>query len=369
MDTTLSGAAKSTQSGLALHLALALGPGADRALPWPEDREAWLRRSWREERDRYPRWAGARGPADLLRRMERLARRLEALDAQCTFLDQLERYPEALRGLHRPPAALFFRGILPQEGRAVAVVGSRAAFKVDLEQAHAIAQELAEGGISVVSGGALGIDAAAHEGALAAKDGAPTIVVLGSGLGQPYPARNRPLFERVIEAGGCLLSPYLPDEPGKRWHFPARNTLIAALSELTLVVAAATRSGALDTAFKTHRMGRSVAAIPRTPGCRRLIACGEATAVHDAHDVMALLDGEEVDRLVDLTDEQRALLAAMPHEQPISIDELAIRRDLSPGRVAMLLLQLELEGLVVGQEGTRYRSIIGPAQIHSGGER
>jgi DNA processing protein len=311
--------------------------------------------------------------------MERLVERLRDLDVSCVFLDDEGRYPDALRALRAAPAALFVRGVLPSAGqRAVAVVGSRAAFRADLDRARELSRGLAEQGVVVVSGGALGIDAAAHEGALAA-EGAPTTVVLGSGLGRPYPARNRPLFARVVDAGGCVLTPFLPDEPGKRWHFPARNTLIAALAELTVVVAAAARSGALDTADKTRRLGHRLAAIPRTPGCQQLVARGHATPVDGCEDVLRLLSSESagpVDRLHGLDEQQRALLGAMPAGRDIGLDELARACGISPGRAAMLCLQLELAGFLLGAPGARYRALCGsigagerPTQGGARGER
>ncbi len=350
-----------TPDGLPLRLALALGPGQERALPWPVDLDAWFHETWKRERQRYPRWAGARRPSELLRRMARLAQRLADLKATPLFLNDLA-YPEAFRGLSQPPAVLFCRGSQPPRGaRVVAVVGSRAAYREDLDRARDLGQTLSAAGVVVVSGGALGIDAAAHEGVLHAlkqqADAVPTIAVLGSGLGQPYPPRNRPLFERIVSTGGWLISPYLPDEPGKRWHFPARNTLIAALADLTVVVAAAERSGALDTAAKALRLGRTLGAFPFSKGCKRLVVTRKASALNTSPDVLALLRGEKP-RLPGLASEDRTFLAHLSRDQGMSIDDLADRAGLGIGRTTLLLLRLELQGAVCPEAGGRYRRLV-----------
>jgi len=174
------------------------------------------------------------------------------------------------------------------EGPAVAIVGSRAASQTGMNRAHAIARHCAERGVTVVSGGALGIDGAAHRGALAG--GGATTVVLGSGVDVAYPARHAPLFDQILRAGGALVS-LLPDGTTPRRHtFLMRNPLIAALADVTVVVEATLQSGSLSTANAAAQLGRPIAAWPGTRGCDRLLARG-AALVECPEDALAALEG------------------------------------------------------------------------------
>jgi len=175
---------------------------------------------------------------------------------------------------------LHVRGTLA-EGPAVAIVGARAATTVAMGRAHAIARHLAQRGVHVVSGGALGIDGAAHRGALAG--GGTTTVVLGSGVDVLYPERHAPLFREALARGGALVS-MLPNGTEPRRHtFLARNRLIAALADGVIVVEADVRSGSLATAHAASKLGRIVAAWPGSRGCDRLLGQG-AAIVESIHD-------------------------------------------------------------------------------------
>jgi len=156
-------------------------------------------------------------------------------------------YPPLLREIYDPPAVLFFRGNLPDaEKPLVAIVGTRKPSPVATSQTLDVARNLGRGGVSVVSGLALGIDAMAHRGNL--EGGAPTYAVLGSGVDEVYPASNRALARRVLETGGALLSEYPPGTRPRKWNFPARNRLISGLCRGVLIVEAPEKSGALITA-------------------------------------------------------------------------------------------------------------------------
>jgi DNA processing protein len=179
------------------------------------------------------------------------------------------------------------RGAL-DDGPAVAIVGARAATQVGMDRAHALAKHLAGRGVRVVSGGALGIDGAAHRGALAA--GGRTTVVLGSGLDVPYPARHQPLFAKVLVSGGALVS-LLPDHaPPRHGTFVQRNPLIAALADAVFVIEADVRSGSMSTARAAEQFGRVIAAWPGSRGCERLLARG-AGIIEDVHDAELALAG------------------------------------------------------------------------------
>jgi DNA processing protein len=199
------------------------------------------------------------------------------------------RYPPLLRELWDPPALLFFRGVLPNPERPLAaVVGTRRPSGQALSQAYDIARDLARGGVSVVSGLALGIDALAHRGSV--DGGGATAAVLGSGLDQVYPATNRPLARRILETGGVLLSEYPPGTEPFKGHFPARNRIIAGLARSVLIVEAPESSGALITAQFALDQGRDlmVASVgissPQGAGTRKLAGDG-ARVINTAADI------------------------------------------------------------------------------------
>ena len=169
------------------------------------------------------------------------------------------------------------------------MVGARAASGVGCERARAMAAELGRGGIAIVSGGAFGIDAAAHEGALAA--GAATFAVLGCGTDIAYPDRHAGLFARIANSGG-LLSEYPPGTRPRAGQFPARNRIIAGLADAVIVVQAAMRSGALITARLGRGLGRMLLAVPGSSGTDALLRAGHALSVGTAAEVLAALAGE-----------------------------------------------------------------------------
>jgi DNA processing protein len=209
-------------------------------------------------------------------------------------------YPAALRDLEDAPAALHVAGRLERflelttpAQPAAAIVGARRATPYGLEVARALARGLASAGVTVVSGLALGADAAAHTGALDA--GGPTIAVLAGGAERPYPPSKRRLYERVREAG-CVVSEMPPGATARRWCFPARNRIIAGLAGVTIVVEAAERSGSLITAEMARDLGRDVAAVPGpvtstlSGGTNALLKDG-AAIVRSAEDALDLACG------------------------------------------------------------------------------
>ena len=200
-------------------------------------------------------------------------------------------YPVRLRNIFEPPCLLYVRGRLPviDEEVAVAMVGTRSATPYGVASAEKLAFSVAKQGALVVSGGARGIDSAAHRGALRA--GGRTVAVLGCGPDVVYPAENESLF-RDIEATGALISEYPPGTNAAGGHFPVRNRIISGLCLATVVVEAPERSGALITAHTALEQGRDVFAVPgpiKAPmsrGCNRMIADGEASLVADTADVL-----------------------------------------------------------------------------------
>ena len=276
-------------------------------------------------------------------------------------------YPDILRQIPDPPLVVYGCGNPALLGRpAVAVVGARRCTAQGSENAHMLARQFATAGIAVVSGLALGIDAAAHRGVLAANaPRAATIAVLGAGLHHLYPARHAGLARQLIRAGGLLLTEYAPDEPPLAHHFPERNRIISGLSVATVVVEATVKSGSLITARFAAEQGREVYAMPgpvhnaMSEGCHRLIQQG-AGLVLSATDVLLDLGWEgvaasrrgaahELAPPPDLPDEAQHLLELI-HGYPVSLDELVLGSGIEPSRVTSLLIELEMAGIV--QQGT-----------------
>ncbi|HEY2902724.1 MAG TPA: DNA-processing protein DprA [Polyangia bacterium] len=260
------------------------------------------------------------------------------------------RWPRGLADLVRPPKQLWVTGRLPTAAeRAVAIVGSRGATAAGYAQAQEIAAAVGGAGWSVVSGGALGIDAAAHLGALQA--GAPTFAVLGCGVDVVYPDRHTELFSRVAQAGG-LLSEYPPATPPRSGQFPARNRLVAALGEAVVVVDARTRSGALITAQRARELRRLLLAVPGSRGTDWLIGSGAAQSVAGASEVLDRLAG------------RAGVAAAVPHglqpvldalqEGPDSAAGVAQRISQPLSEVMSALSEAELAGLIQRIAGGRY---------------
>ncbi len=263
-------------------------------------------------------------------------------------------YPTHLRQIPHPPPVLYIQGELtPQDEMAVALVGTRRASAYGRQVAETLARELAHHGVTVVSGLALGIDTVAHQAALEA--GGRTLAVLGSGVDQIYPARNRGLALRVA-AQGALISEYPLGTRPEAANFPPRNRIISGLSLAVVVVEAGERSGARITAEFAADQGREVFAVPgsifspSSVGCNRLIQQG-AYPLLSPED---LLEQLRVDRraaqqqareLIPPEPDEASLLAHLDQE-PRHVDDLVRAAALSPAEVNSLLTVMELKGLV-----------------------
>ena len=283
-------------------------------------------------------------------------------------------YPAALwAALGARSKPLQVLGTLPEAPLAVAIVGARRATREGMLLAESLAKELASRDVVIVSGGALGIDTAAHRGALAG--GGRTVSVLGTGLSFLYPERNRALFDQIVARGGALVSMFPEHTPPRPGNFVARNALIAGLSHAVIVVEAAERSGSLSTAACARSQGRLVCAVPGSPGTAALLGEG-ALFVRCADDVLAALAGvmppplalsdlEELAARGGLSPEEAQVLAAMPPiSAPLSsIDEetLAEALGLTPRMVVRALSVLETSGLVMKAPGRRYRRTASPS--------
>jgi DNA processing protein len=252
-------------------------------------------------------------------------------------------YPARLLGAQRPPAQLWFSGALPRADQAaIAIVGSRAASRAGCDRAHELAASLGRRGWAVVSGGAFGIDAAAHQGALDV--GADTFAVLGCGADVVYPDRHASLFARIARQGG-LISELAPGTPPVRWHFPARNRIVAGLADAVIVVEAALRSGALTTAGIARKRGQRLLAVPGTAGTDALLEAG-AIAVTTAATLDDALAGRPAAvPLAPIPPVFTSLIAALRASSDTP-PGLARRLGLTLPAVMGLLLEAELEGWV-----------------------
>jgi DNA processing protein len=260
-------------------------------------------------------------------------------------------YPRMLREIHDPPLLLYAVGRVELlSAPAIAIVGSRNASNQGKANAHAFAQAFGNAGLAVVSGLALGIDAAAHEGALTGPGS--TVAVIGTGADVVYPARNHRLAHRIAEAG-CIISEYPLGHPVLASNFPRRNRLISGLSAGVLVVEAAAQSGSLITARLAAEQGRDVFAIPgsihapMSKGCHQLIRDG-AKLVDCAADVL----DELMPAAPHVPAPDAAPAGASPYDQlldalgydPVCADALAVACGLDAGTLSARLLTLELAG-------------------------
>jgi DNA processing protein len=266
---------------------------------------------------------------------------------------QDDAFPRRLRALGPTLTRLHVRGALIDAPRSIAIVGSRAATAEACATAHALARHAAARGVQVVSGGAIGVDAAAHRGALAG--GGHTMVVLGTGVDVIYPDRHAGLYAAIEAAGGALVTAYPDGTPPRRGHFVARNALIAALADIVIVVAASAGSGALHTARAALRLGRVLAATPGTPGTRMLVAAGAAAVTTPAELDAVLAGGRPRPPRPAPSDDGRRVLAALA-AGPRSLDDLGGDDALGvpSRRLASLLCELEADGWIIPIPGGAY---------------
>jgi DNA processing protein len=254
------------------------------------------------------------------------------------------------------------RAELLRAPRSVAIVGARAASGQAMVLAQALGHDLTRAGSLVMSGGAVGIDAAAHRGALAA--GGPTVAVVAGGPTRPYPPRNASLFAEILGAGGAVASPFPDDEPLRRWHFVKRNAALASLAGAVIVVQASARSGSRHTVAAARAAGRLIGACAGSPGTDALLREG-AALIASADDVLAALDGRPRRHEVTPPASGDALLlwSTLDAVVPRSPEELAARAGLTPRQVTAGLVALELEGLALPAPGGYYVRLGGTGSV------
>ncbi len=295
-------------------------------------------------------------------------------------------WPAAFEDLDAPPAAVFARGSAGALAKpCLAVVGSRDADGYGVAVAAALGRAFGAAGACVVSGGALGVDAAAHRGALDARG--TTVAVLAGGLDRPSPATHRPLFEGILRAGGLLLSEAPPGLRPSRWSFPRRNRLVAALARAVVVAAAGPRSGTRHTVRWARALGRPVLAVPAdvgyagSEGSNALLAAREARALVHPDQALGLVGlqapawtwprpvargpgippvwvgaappGRPRRGRATCSPAAHPVLAALGTE-PLAPEVVAERTGLAIDEVLAALVELELEGRAVRLAGNRF---------------
>ena len=268
-------------------------------------------------------------------------------------------YPRSLIETGDPPCVLYSAGRRELLGRpALAIVGSRNATPQGLRDAQAFARTLSDAGLCIVSGLALGIDAAAHRGGLSGAGS--SIAVMGTGPDRIYPAANHALAHALAE-GGCLVTEFPVTTPASKRNFPRRNRLISGLSRGVLVVEAAPRSGSLITARLAADQGRDVFAVPGSihsalsKGCHELIRDG-AKLVENAHDILSDLGMSPASTKPGRREGAHPLLRDMGFA-PISIDQIAERAGLTAAAVSAQLSHLEVDGHVQALAGGWFQRI------------
>jgi len=279
-----------------------------------------------------------------------------------------DRYPKRLAECPDAPVLLYFKGNAPLDAlRIVSVVGTRHATPYGSAICADLIRDLAPYGVTVVSGLAQGIDSCAHRSAL--EYGLTTIGVLGHGLDRIYPAVNRQLAARMVEQGG-LLTEFTSGTRPEKYHFPMRNRIIAGLADVTVVVEAAARGGALITAELANSYHRDVCAFPGnlnqefSAGCNYLIKTNRAHLITDARDLAHLMNwsaDEEsqagiAGKAGAVSGPEQQVYALLSAKGPLSVDELAGLLQWPPGQLAMTLLELELKGLAAAMPGSVFRT-------------
>lgn len=266
-----------------------------------------------------------------------------------------EEYPSMLKNIYDPPVFLFAQGAPLVDGRHLAMVGARKATTYGLETAHKLAKDIAHGGITIVSGGAYGIDVASHDGAMAAKGN--TIAVLGSGLLGSDNPRQTEVTQRILAAGGTVMSEFPLISGPLKHHFPIRNRIVAGMCQATLLVEAGLPSGSMITADCATRENREVCAVPgnisssKSQGTNFLIKNG-AHCVTEAQDIF-MIYGMNVPAgasangtLPPGRSEAEIALFAVLSAEPLHIDIATERAKLSPIAASIAATNLEILGAI-----------------------
>ena len=277
-----------------------------------------------------------------------------------TILD--DDYPQLLKEIPTPPPLLYFKGVLPKLQPLITVVGTRTITDYGRQVVRHLLDSICRQGIGIISGLAFGIDEQAHR--IAVDNNSYTAAILGSGVERITPYQQEPLGKEIIAQGGGIISEFRPGSKISHGNFPRRNRLLAGISPLTIIIEAASRSGALITAHYALDFNREVAAIPGSifspisRGCNKLIKQG-AHLVASPQDILELLPSlnlgqTDLSQDIKLNEKEKKVLSLLT-DKPQPIDVLAINWTDPSSELIALLSQLEIKGLVVDILGRGYK--------------
>jgi DNA processing protein len=290
--------------------------------------------------------------------------RAEKLSIQPVHFEH-DSYPDALKHIYDPPPLLYVRGNLPMSERAIGIVGTRDASDYALKFSEGLARDLAQANVTVISGLALGIDSAAHRGAVSVEQG-QTVAVLGSGVDVIYPKQNQALAKRIEEGHGAVISEYPIGTGPTATNFPGRNRIINGLSKGVVVVEAGEKSGALITADYALEEGRTVFAVPgrvgdsKAKGTLNLIKQG-AVLVQSVEDILNEFGWSQIltktpEKVLELSPQEQLIVKALSHG-PLLLDDLLGQTGLHVSELLKWLTLLELRGVTKQLPGGRYTKI------------
>lgn len=268
-------------------------------------------------------------------------------------------YPEPLKVILERPYGLFYKGnISLLKGNIVGIVGSRMCTSYGGEITKLLTKELISYNITIISGGAKGIDTFAHKTTL--EQGGKTIIVLGCGVDVIYPRQNSSLF-KMVEKEGLIISEFLPKTPPLPYHFPLRNRIISGLSKMVIVTEASSKSGSLITATYAADMGKTVMAVPGSVfskgsnGCNRLIRDGAQmfTGIEDLHSILGL---DFKGSLCKITSVEKKLLSVIESE-PLHIDEILQKSHIDRATLFKVLFEMQIKKEIISLPGNYYAKI------------
>lgn len=362
------------------HIALTLVPGLGNktirqllaCCPKPEELFSMSRPQLREIFQRHDGIIASIESRQPLAQAEQTVAEMQSWGVECLFCSDTD-YPKRLNeaGCEDSPVLLYRMGRCDlNPHHSVALVGSRKCSDYGRTTTHRLVHELATDGATIVSGLAYGIDTAAHTAAL--ENGLPTIAVLGHGLDIVYPSQNRLLARRIVEQGGALLSEYPLHTGINAAHFPARNRIVAALADATIVVEAAERGGALITANIANSYNREVFAVPGrlcdplSEGCNNLVIHNKAVMIRNAGDLFYQMGWkntfdqrrqreEQLAIFASLDSNQQTVVTLLKDNREMTLDEIVAQSGLSLPKAASVVTDLELRNVVRCLPGRLYK--------------
>ena len=303
----------------------------------------------------------------------------QSSEAEILFLEKYKispvfitdkKYPQRLLNCYDSPALLYYRGIADLNcSKIIAVVGTRNHTEYGKTICEKFIEELAVENILVVSGLAFGIDTIAHKAAI--KNNLSTVAVLAHGLDRIYPSQNKQLAKHMIEQGG-LLTEFISNTNPDKQNFPKRNRIVAGISDAVIVMETGIKGGSLITAELGNSYNKDVFAIPgrvndsKSEGCNYLIKNNKASLINSADDFLEMMNWKPAEKkaikkqrelFIELTDDEKIVVAILQNQESIQIDELYFKSGLSSSATAAALLMLEMQGIVASMPGKIYKMI------------